>query len=216
MQSILVRGTESASRRDALRYLIFGRAVPATYFGVLAVLNLRLLASDVRNLGPHATLEQIAFGPVHAGLYLCFVSIPVVIYIGRPRPRARDGSILAGVTAFTGTFMLTLLPILTKRGPSLVALPEWLQVVAHLLLLASVTLAVWSIVCLRMNFSITPEARRLERRGPYRFVRHPVYVAEIGAASTRYSVLMRRSGPLRSLQRSLVCRSADRCSRSDC
>ena len=149
---------------------------------MLAILNLRRLASDVQNLGPRPTLGQIAFGPVHTGLYLCFVAIPVFIYIGRPPARARDGRILAGVTAFTGTFMLSLLPILRDRGPSLVALPEWLHVLAHLLLLASVTLAVWSIASLRMNFSITPEARQLQRGGPYRFVRHPVYVAEIAAA----------------------------------
>jgi protein-S-isoprenylcysteine O-methyltransferase Ste14 len=34
-----------------------------------------------------------------------------------------------------------------------------------------------------MNFSYWPEARQLVVRGPYRFVRHPVYLAEIVMSS---------------------------------
>ena len=34
-----------------------------------------------------------------------------------------------------------------------------------------------------MNFSYWPEARQLVARGPYRFVRHPVYLAEITMSS---------------------------------
>jgi protein-S-isoprenylcysteine O-methyltransferase Ste14 len=36
-----------------------------------------------------------------------------------------------------------------------------------------------AVISLGMNFSFRPEARRLSRRGPYRVVRHPVYLAEI-------------------------------------
>ena len=34
----------------------------------------------------------------------------------------------------------------------------------------------WSILSLRRNFSVLPEARALVQRGPYRIVRHPMYV----------------------------------------
>ena len=34
----------------------------------------------------------------------------------------------------------------------------------------------WSILSLRRNFSVLPEARALAKRGPYRIVRHPMYL----------------------------------------
>jgi protein-S-isoprenylcysteine O-methyltransferase Ste14 len=34
----------------------------------------------------------------------------------------------------------------------------------------------WSILSLRTNFSVLPEARALASRGPYRIVRHPMYL----------------------------------------
>ena len=34
----------------------------------------------------------------------------------------------------------------------------------------------WSILSLRTNFSVLPEARALAKKGPYRFVRHPMYL----------------------------------------
>ena len=34
----------------------------------------------------------------------------------------------------------------------------------------------WSILSLRTNFSVLPEARALANRGPYRIVRHPMYL----------------------------------------
>jgi len=41
----------------------------------------------------------------------------------------------------------------------------------------------WSMWVLRHSFSITVEARALVTKGPYRFVRHPVYLGEILAAA---------------------------------
>ena len=34
----------------------------------------------------------------------------------------------------------------------------------------------WSILSLRRNFSVLPEARALAKKGPYRIVRHPMYL----------------------------------------
>lgn len=48
---------------------------------------------------------------------------------------------------------------------------------------AGTALTVWGMWTLRRAFSITVEARRVVSRGPYRFVRHPVYFGEIIAAA---------------------------------
>ncbi|HEY6839047.1 MAG TPA: methyltransferase [Geobacteraceae bacterium] len=48
---------------------------------------------------------------------------------------------------------------------------------------AATTLTVAGLWSLRRSFSITVEARSLVTAGPYRFVRHPVYLGEILAAA---------------------------------
>ena len=40
-------------------------------------------------------------------------------------------------------------------------------------------LAIWGMVTLRRAFSVTVEARTLVTRGPYRFIRHPIYAGEV-------------------------------------
>lgn len=40
-------------------------------------------------------------------------------------------------------------------------------------------LALWSLITLGFSFSIAPEDRGIVERGPYRFLRHPMYLGEI-------------------------------------
>jgi protein-S-isoprenylcysteine O-methyltransferase Ste14 len=44
------------------------------------------------------------------------------------------------------------------------------------LMLAGTALAFWSAWYLGTSFSLLPQARRLVTTGPYRFVRHPIYL----------------------------------------
>lgn len=47
---------------------------------------------------------------------------------------------------------------------------------------AATSLTAWGIWTLRRSFSITVEARRLVKVGPYRWIRHPIYLGELLAA----------------------------------
>ena len=176
-----VRRDMRVTTTSALRLLVFGRLAPATFFAVLGYLQLLHLVAAVRALSHPLVVTQVLSGPLPTGLYLLFCAIPVFIYVGRPAPRARDGRALPRVAGFTGTLMLLVVGVV-PQGTRLYTPPPWLDATSTAISIASLTLAVCGLLYLRRSLSIIPEARRLVTGGPYRFVRHPLYAAEILAA----------------------------------
>ena len=166
---------------ETLRLLVFGRFVPATFFALLGYVQLQRLIADVQNLPRPVTLVSVLAAPLPSALYLLFCAIPVLIYIGRPAPRARDGRVLPRVAGLAGTVMLLVVGAL-PQGVRLYTPPSWLGAVSTGISVAAFALAVYGLLYLRRSLSIIPEARRLVTGGPYRLVRHPLYAAEILAA----------------------------------
>lgn len=102
-------------------------------------------------------------------------------------------------------FLVRTEPVDRSRGLAEIAIPAFGALLPFLLLFASpvrfisasrpmllgvfwfMTLAtgltVWGMWALRRSFSITVEARNVVVRGPYRYLRHPVYAGEILAAA---------------------------------
>jgi protein-S-isoprenylcysteine O-methyltransferase Ste14 len=161
-----------------LRYLAFGRAFPAILFGFMGYLQLRRVATAL----PTATLVDDAVHLLPQLLYALFCAIPVLIYLTRPAPTHRDGTFPARAAAFTGTLMQLVVGTLLPAGPRLWAPPAWSGVIVFVLGLSAWSFALWGILHLRRSLSIIPEARRLVTTGPYRIVRHPLYLAEMTAA----------------------------------
>jgi protein-S-isoprenylcysteine O-methyltransferase Ste14 len=167
---------------EELRYLVFGCAAPAALFGLLGWYNLTRLHAAMVGSDQPDSVWQFFTGPLQRALYLAFVSIPVAIYVTRPRAQRRDTGFFPRLAAFTGTTMLLVYPAFFDHGPRVGSAPGVVRAIAGTTMVLGTAFGVWGLVTLRHSFSIIPEARRVVRDGPYRFVRHPLYAAEIAVA----------------------------------
>jgi protein-S-isoprenylcysteine O-methyltransferase Ste14 len=163
-----------------LRFLTFGRAVPGALFGLMGWIQLSKVITALQDTS--AVGNNIAGKIVSPLLYTAFCTIPAVLYLTRPMPRARDGRPMVRVAAFTGTLMQLLVGTFLGAGPLLYALPPIAGDISVVISIVSFSGALWSLAYLRRSLSIIPEARRLATGGPYRIVRHPLYLFEITAA----------------------------------
>ncbi len=128
-------------------------------------------------------LEAINFGQLDAHLLSgalamlavgLFYSLVAFLYAVRLRPVRRTFGAWPRAAAILGGFLLSGLLLLNQRTD----LPVAAQVVASLLVLAGNGFAVYVLANLGRSFSILPESRKLVISGPYRVVRHPLYLAE--------------------------------------
>jgi len=69
--------------------------------------------------------------------------------------------------------------------------PVWVTTLGLALTAVGYALGVVGLVALGRSFSLFPEARRLVMHGPYRLVRHPLYLAELVATLGVAVVLFR-------------------------
>jgi protein-S-isoprenylcysteine O-methyltransferase Ste14 len=105
-----------------------------------------------------------------------FVLIFLLIYllVARRTPERRTHGVLPRIIAVSGTFLGTTIPNLDA-----VRLPLSLQILAVLLIIAGAAGSLIAVSWLGRSFALMPEARKLVTGGPYAFVRHPLYAAEM-------------------------------------
>jgi protein-S-isoprenylcysteine O-methyltransferase Ste14 len=101
------------------------------------------------------------------------LSVPILLVIVRGRPVARLHGASQRVIVLAGTF----LPFAFIAAPSHVGGSALTTVSAALLIIGG-GLTAWTWRHLGRSFSLMAEARKLSTTGPYRFVRHPLYLFE--------------------------------------
>lgn len=153
------------------------RVVPAVLFFVLSLPELATLQTGVVNgLAKNDLVAQLPTLIAEA-LYLGFVWLSVALFASRGPAVKRDGRPGAWFLAMLGTFGLVMAPLLPGGPQAFVLGPAGVE--ARLVMgIVSMTLAIVTLSFLGRSFGLTPEARRLVSTGPYRLVRHPLYLCE--------------------------------------
>lgn len=110
-------------------------------------------------------------------LLLAFYALVVGVYLRRGAARATTTHRPVHVAALVASWLPLALPLLAGEpsGAGVLAC-------ADLLVLLGLSCSVLSLRALDRSFSVLPQARALVDGGPYRYVRHPLYLGELCAA----------------------------------
>lgn len=165
---------------QGVAFLLVGRLLPLAFFSLLLVLQAQALAPDVVKAWEAFPDFLSTLNALNAVLQVSFVAGVALIYLVRKPPEGRQHQPLAVVIAFYASFvLLTVGPLQRVLGISAPRPPAPVLLLSAALVLAGLALTVYSLAYLRLSFSIMPESRRLITGGPYRLVRHPIYLGEI-------------------------------------
>jgi protein-S-isoprenylcysteine O-methyltransferase Ste14 len=120
---------------------------------------------------------ELAF--VEEAATVAFLALVVALFVIRHRGlRGEHAALLPATVALSGTFLL--------NGVGYLPVPDTTSAAAlmasSVVVIGGTLWSIWSLATLGRCFGILPEARGLVTGGPYRLVRHPVYVGEIVSA----------------------------------
>jgi len=116
------------------------------------------------------------------GLVCAFYLFIIWCYLRRGKAAATSGSRLAHVAAVAATAVPFAFPLLGAARAGAAQPGAGAQLAADALLVAGTTWSVWAVRSLGRNLSVLAQARGLAERGPYRWLRHPLYTGELVSA----------------------------------
>jgi protein-S-isoprenylcysteine O-methyltransferase Ste14 len=170
----------STTRRvlGRMRRLLTSRLLPASALAGLVFWQLGALVAELQEFNLHP--GWIVLGEcLRSVLYALFLCFPIAAFLTHEPARSRDGSRLVTCAAVAATFLLAGLGLLVPSGMQLWRTSSVVVGIALVITLVGVALAAVSANSLGGSFSFGPQGRALVVRGPYRLVRHPIYLAEL-------------------------------------
>lgn len=159
-------------RRHAIDLAI--RFALALTFALSAGFYFRNAFGQFHRLDPaHLDGKTLAFGLsiLAIGLYTLMIAC---LYVLRLQPISKFAGVWPCAAAILGGFLMSGLLFFSPRTD----LPLSIQIAASVLVLVGNIFTVMVLLRLGRSFSILPESRKLVTSGPYKIVRHPLYLAE--------------------------------------
>jgi protein-S-isoprenylcysteine O-methyltransferase Ste14 len=139
---------------------------------VMIPTSLGLLVLDAAALAGGSGTDPLHWAST--GLVCAFYALIIWCYLRRGPASATSRSVTAHAAAVTAVLVPFAFPLL--RAAPLGGPQQW---AGDALVAAGTAWAVWSLRSLGRSVSVLAQARALVDRGPYRWVRHPLYTGEI-------------------------------------
>lgn len=165
----------SSIEQTRIRFDI-GRVLMAPLCLLLILISLNTAYSTYNTPAPLDAFKLLSLS--NSLLGTCFYVLMIAAYLLRGPARMTSPSRLAKVIAVAATFFPFSLILFQHRQQS----DFRLLFLGSVLLMMGLAVSLWSLAVLGKNLSIIPQARKLVDTGPYRYVRHPLYVGEILSA----------------------------------
>ncbi len=163
-----------------------GRLVAVPVFTLLLLLNIISFFKGSKALLPANTIQMTSL--INKLLIIFFYGLVIFLYFLRSSASSTVKSFWTKAIAIIAAFLPFTLPLLGthKSGNSLIIFA------ANFIIISGLSFSLYALFVLGKSFSIIPQARRLVQDGPYRLVRHPLYLSEMVAVSgivlTRYNI----------------------------
>ena len=150
-----------------------GRLIAVSVFTFYMTLSTLIAYRDISILSPINMAKALVL--IHHILVAFFYALIIFLYLLRSSPSSTSRSFVTNSIAVLTTFSPSALSLLSKPESSR---PE-IVLLANFVIVLGMVLSICSLASLGRSFSIIPQARKLVRTGPYKLIRHPLYVSEI-------------------------------------
>jgi protein-S-isoprenylcysteine O-methyltransferase Ste14 len=163
-----------ARLRNFRKTKFYDVAIASPWIGVCGWQAAWLVIWMVRESGAFFRDETVTIKIIDQGALVVFLTMQIVVFLLRPVAKGKSQAFLPRFMALWTLYLSGVFPLLPLAHVS-----TTVGLLSAIITTAGAFSCVAALSWLGRSFSILPEARKLVTKGPYRFLRHPLYAAEI-------------------------------------